>query len=180
MAVTSSTPANLVMGAGDVFLDGSDVGATMDGNTYTINQEWTVPELNGVPGELMHTRYKLREQASLGVTIPELTSAKLLAVWPGASSATAGAITTIDSDNTRRVPTGDYHDWQLQVDGLASGSQWTQFNFYADNAINDGGLEMEASDDGTLAYRAELMSTWDASDLSASPHRIKITTGVSS
>lgn len=180
MAVTSSTPANLVMGAGDVFLDGSDVGATQDGNTFNIEQDWTVPELNGVPGELQHTRYKRREQARLGVTIPELTSTKLLAVWPGASSATAGAITTIDSDNVRRIPTTHYHDWVLQVDGLATGDQWTQFNFYADNAINENGLEMEATDDGTLSYRAELMSTWDASDLTASPHRIKIITGVSS
>ena len=180
MAVTSSTPANLVLGAGDVFLDGSDVGATMDGNSYNIEQDWTVPELNGVPGELQHTRYKLREQAVLGVTIPELTSAKLLAVWPGANSATAGAITTIDSDNVRRIPTDDYHDWQLQVDGLATGAQYTTFNFYADNAVNDGGLEMEATDDGVLSFRAELHSTWDASDLTASPHRIKIITGVSS
>lgn len=180
MAVTSSTPANLVLGAGDVFLDAADVGATMENNSYTIEQEWTVPELNGVPGELQHTRYKRRENARLGVTIPELTSAKLKAVWPGASSATSGTITTIDSDDTRRIPTGDYHDWILQVDGLKSGDTWTQFNFYADNAINDGGLEMEASDDGTLSYRAELMSTWDAADLTASPHRIKIITGVSS
>ena len=180
MAVTSSTPANLVLGAGDVFLDGSDVGATMDANTFNIEQEWTVPQLNGVPGELQHTRYKLSESATLGVTIPEMTSAKLLAVWPGGNSATSGTITTIDSDNVRRIPTADYHDWMLQVDGLETNDQYTTFNFYADNAVNENGLSMEASDDGTLAIRAECRSTWDASDLTASPHRIKIITGVSS
>lgn len=180
MAVTSSTPANLVIGAGDVFLDGSDVGATQDANTYSIEQEWTVPDLNGVPGELMHTRYKNSEHARLGVTIAELTASKLLAVYPTGNSATVGSVTTIDTDDTRRVPTDDYHDWQLQVNGLQSGAQWTQFNFHADNGINEGGLEMELSDDGNLAYRAEVMSTWDASDLTASPHRITIITGVSS
>lgn len=176
MAVTSSTAANLVIGAGDVFLDGADVGATLDGNTFQVEQEFHVPELNGVPGELQGTRYKTREQARLGVTIPELTAPKLLAVWPGANSAVSGTITTIDSDDVRRVATADYHDWILQVDGLDG----KQFNFYADNAVNDGGLEMEANDDGTLSYRAELMSTWDGADLTASPHRIKIITGVSS
>lgn len=152
----------------------------MDGNSFSVEQEWTVPDLNGVPGELQHTRYKASENARLGVTIPELTAAKLVAVLPGWDSAVSGTITTIDSDNTRRIPTNDYHDWQLQVDGLATNDQYTTFNFYADNGINDGGLEMEATDDGALSYRAEIMSTWDASDLTASPHRIKIITGVSS
>lgn len=176
MAVTSSTPGNLVIGAGDVYLDGSDVGATMDANTFNIEQEWTVPELNGVPGELMHTRYKRRENARLGVTIPEMASAKVLAVWPTANTATDGNVITLDTDDTRRVASADYHDWQLRVDGLDG----KRFDFLADNAINDGGLEMEASDDGTLGFRAELMSTWDAADLTASPHRILLITGVSS
>ena len=88
----------------------------------------------------------------------------------------AGTITTIDTDDTRRIATADYHDWILQVDGLDG----KQFNFYADNGINEGGLEMEASDDGNLAYRAEIMSTWDGADLTTSPFRIKIMTGISS
>lgn len=176
MAVSESTPANLVIGAGDVYLDGSDVGATQDSNSFSIEQSWTVPDLNGVTGELMHTRYKSSENARLGVTIPEMTSAKLLAVWPGANSATDGNVITIDSDDTRRIPSADYHDWQLRVPGLDG----RRFDFLADNGINDGGLEMEASDDGNLAYRAEIMSTWDAADLTASPHRILIVTGVSS
>lgn len=176
MAVSSSTPGNLVIGAGDVYLDGSDVGATMDANTFNIEQEWTVPELNGVPGELMGTRYKRREVARLGVQIPEIASAKVLAVWPGAQSATDGNVITLDTDGTRRIPTADYHDWQLRVGGLDG----KRFDFLADNAVNDGGLQMEAADDGTLAIQADLMSTWDASDMDASPHRILIVTGVSS
>lgn len=176
MAVSSSTASNLVIGAGDVFLDGADVGATQESNSFAIETEWTVPELNGVPGELQGIRYKQSEHVRLGVTVAELTSAKLLAVWPGANSAVVGTITTIDSDDTRRIATADYHDWILQVDGLDG----KQFNFYADNALNEGGLEMEASDDGNLSYRAELMSTWDGADLTASPYRIKIITGVSS
>jgi hypothetical protein len=31
-----------------------------------------------------------------------------------------------------------------------------------------------------MGYRAELMSTWDGADLTASPFRIRIITGVSS
>jgi len=176
MAVTSSTASNLVVGAGDVFLDGSDLGATMDSNTFSVETEWYVPDLNGVPGELQGTRYKSSENVTLGVTVVELTGSKLIAALPGWASDVSGTITTVDTDNTRRVATADYHDWILQVDGLDG----KQFNFYADNAVNDGGLEFEASDDGTMGYRAELMSTWDGADLTASPFRIKIMTGVTS
>jgi hypothetical protein len=176
MAVSSSTASNLVIGAGDVFLDGSDVGATQDANSFAVETEWTVPDLNGVPGELQGIRYKQNETVRLGVTVAELTGAKLVAVLPGWDTATNGTITTIDTDDTRRIATADYHDWVLQVDGLDG----KQFNFYADNAINEGGLEMEASDDGNLNYRAELMSTWDGADLTTSPFRIKIMTGISS
>lgn len=176
MAVSSSTASNLVVGAGDVFLDASDVGGTMDANTFAVETEWYVPDLNGVPGELKGTRYKSSENVRLGVTIVELTGAKLTAALPGWDTATAGAITTVDTDDVRRVASADYHDWILQVDGLDG----KQFNFYADDAVNDGGLEFEASDDGTMGYHAELMSTWDGSDLTASPFRIKIITGVSS
>lgn len=176
MAVSSSTASNLVIGAGDVFLDGADVGATQDANGFAIETEWTVPDLNGVPGELQGIRYKNNETVRLSVTVAELDATKLTAVLPGWDSAVDGTITTIDTDDTRRIATADYHDWILQVDGLDG----KQFNFYADNGINEGGLEMEASDDGNLSYRAEIMSTWDGADLTASPFRIKIMTGISS
>lgn len=176
MAVSSSTASNLVIGAGDVFLDAADVGATQDANGFAIETEWTVPDLNGVPGELQGIRYKNSETVRLSVTVAELTAGKLTAVLPGWDSAVDGTITTIDTDDTRRIATADYHDWILQVDGLDG----KQFNFYADNGINEGGLEMEASDDGNLSYRAEIMSTWDGADLTTSPFRIKIMTGISS
>lgn len=176
MAVSSSTASNLVVGAGDVFLDATDVGATMDSNTFAVETEWYVPDLNGVPGELQGTRYKSSETVRLGVTIVELSGTKIIAALPGWDTATVGTITTVDTDDTRRVATEDYHDWILQVDGLDG----VQYNFYADNAVNDGGVEFEASDDGTMGMRAELISTWDGSDMTTSPFRIKRMTGISS
>ena len=176
MAVSSSTASNVVVGAGDVFLDGTDVGATMDNNSFAVETEWYVPDLNGVPGELKGTRYKSSETVRLGTTVVELTAAKLAAVLPNWESATVGTITTVDTDDTRRVSSASYHDWLLQVDGLDG----VQYNFYADDAINDGGISMEASDDGTMVLTAELVATWDGSDMTTSPYRITRTTGVSS
>jgi hypothetical protein len=176
MAVTSSTASNLIIGAGDVFIDGADIGATMDSNSYAIDTEWYVPDLNGVPGELQGTRYKSSETAVMGFTMPELSAAKIVQMWPNSESAVSGTVTTIDTDDTRRVSTASYHDYILQVDGLDG----VQLNFYADNALNQNGLQMELSDDGTAAIVAEVMATWDGADMTASPHRIKRITGVSS
>ena len=176
MAVTSSTASNLIIGAGDVFIDGADIGATMDTNSYSINTEWYVPDLNGVPGELTGTRYKSSETAVMGFTMPELSAAKIVQMWPNSESATVGTVTTIDTDDSRRVNSDSYHDYTLQVNGLDG----VQLNFYADNALNQNGLQMDLSDDGTAAITAEVTATWDGNDMTASPHRIKRITGVSS
>lgn len=174
--VTSSTPGNLVIGAGVVFRDGSIVGASMDSNAYTITQEFADIDLNGVPGKLMGTDYKTSEMASLQTTIPEVSASIMSSMWPGSQSGTAGTVTTIDTDGTRRIPTADYHDWLLQVDGLDG----KQFNFLVDNALNVDAIDFEATDDGALAPRLNLESRWNAADMDASPHRITIITGVSS
>lgn len=176
MAVTASTPGNLVIGAGDVFRDGAVVGASMDSNVYEITTEWADIDLNGVPGKLKGTDYKLSETARLETTIPEVSADIMSAMWPGSQSAVVGTVTTLDSDGTRRIATADYSDWILQVDGLDG----KQFNFHVDDALNVDSITFEATDDGALAPRLNLESRWDAADMSASPHRITIITGVSS
>jgi hypothetical protein len=176
MAVTSSTPANLVIGAGDVYKDGSVVGASMDSNVFTIEQEFADIDLNGVPGKLKGTDYKLSETARLETTIPEVSADIVASMWPGSQSATQGNVITLDSDGTRRIPSADYADWELRVEGLDG----RRFDFLVDNALNTESISFEATDDGALAPRMNLESRWDASDMDASPHRILIVTGVSS
>lgn len=174
MAITASTPANLVIGAGEVLIDDADGGATKDSNAFRIEQEFAVPDLNGVPGELRGTHHKTSETAFLETSLPELNATVLAAIWPGSDSATAAGVTTLDSDGTvRRIPTADYHDWELRVPGLDG----KRFSFFVDGALNLDNLEFEATDDDAAAPRASVHSTWDAADLTASPHRIEIGVG---
>ena len=175
MAVTTSTPGNLVIGAGDVYRNATVVGASIDSNTYTIEQEYPDIELNGVPGKLIGTDYKTKEVARLETTIPEVSATIAAAMWPGSQSAVVAgppSVTTIDTDGTRRIPTADYGDWELRVPGLDGKS----FSFFVDNALNIDAITFEATDDGALAPRLNLESRWDAGDMTASPHRIVITT----
>lgn len=172
MGVTASTPANLVVGAGDVQVDGADVGATADDNVFRIEQTIFEPDnLNGVPGMLLGTQYKTREVAILECSMPEVSAATLALLWPG-SAATGG---TIDWDGTRRIPTAAFHDYELIVPGLDGAS----FSFLADNALNQGNIEMSGQDAGLMNPRGEFHSKWDASALTASPHRIIVTPAAS-
>lgn len=173
MGATAQTPANLVVGAGDVLVDTAAQGVTADDNVYRIEQEIFAPDnLNGVPGVLVGTHYKTREEAILEVTWPEIAAATLGLTWPGSNSDTVGEDTTIDTDGTeRRLATTDYHDYELRVPGLDG----KQFSFFADNALNRANAEFAGQDAGMMSPRLELHSAWDAADLTASPHRIVIT-----
>lgn len=173
MGLTAQTPANLVIGAGDVLADDDDKGVTADDNVYRIEQEIFTPDnLNGAPGALVGTHYKTREEAILEVTWPEISAETLGLMWPGSDSATVGEDTTIDSDGTdRRIPSADYHDYELRVPGLDG----KQFSFFADDALNVAPIELSGQNAGMMSPRLELHSNWAAADLTASPHRIVIT-----
>ena len=69
------------------------------------------------------------------------------------------------------VLTNAQGNYVLTVPGLDGKS----FAFLADDALNLGTIELNAQNAGMMAPRLELHSTWDAADLTASPHRIVIT-----
>jgi hypothetical protein len=173
--VTSSTPTNLVVGAGDVYVDSSDGGASQDDNVFRIDRKYFTPELNGVKGALIGCDYIQSSEALLETTAPEIAAVLLAKTWPGSQSATVGGTTTIDEDDGRRLSTADYHDWELRVPGLTK-----IFEFQLDNAINLGSIEMAGKNAGNMAPKLELHGRWDPAALTVSPHRIVIAPLVSS
>lgn len=170
MAVSAATPANLVVGAGDIYIDTSAGGATTGNNMYTVEQDWFVPQLNGTKGALVGTDYKIREEAFLEFGLAEVDATNVSYLIPGSSSATVTDITTIDTDDTRRIATSDYHDYELRLPGLNN----KQFSFFADDAIQTGNADFEATDDGLMAPRTRVRASWDPADLTTSPFRIVI------
>lgn len=164
MGVTASTPTNIVFGAGNLEIDETDVGATSGDNGFRIEQTINEPELNGVPGALIGTQYKTREEAVLTAGMPEVDSTIVKALWPGASGENV-----LDWDGTRRIPTAAFHDYDLVVDGLSN-----TFHFYADNALNQGNIEYTGRDTDIMNPQIEAHSKWDAAAMTASPHRIHI------
>lgn len=172
MGVTASSPANLVVGAGDVTVDTVDVGVTADDNTFRIEEEIFEPDnLNGVPGMLVATAYKIRGRGQLTCRLPEVNATIVGHLWPGSQSAVVGDATTIDWDGTRRIPTAAYKDWVLTVPGLDGKS----FAFQVDDGLNMAASDYAAQNAGLLGPQAEIHSHWDAASLTASPYRIVVT-----
>lgn len=185
MAATASTPANLVIGAGNVYRNLVDVGVTADDNVFRIEEERFEPDnLNGLPGMLVDTMYVTNSEGILEVGIPELSADRLADIWPGSrSDVDIDGVTIIDRDgNARRVPSSAYADYRLRVKG-----QTRSYSFEADNAINLGNAEFSLQDAGMVAPRLELHSRYDAPPAPGSgedpedveypsPHRITFAT----
>lgn len=181
MAATASTPANLIIGAGNAYKDLADVGVTADDNVFRIEENRFEPDnLNGLPGMLVGTMYITDSEGILDVGMPEISEERLADVWPGSRSDTdVDGVVTIDRDgNARRVPLTAYADWKLRVKGLTR-----LYNFEVDDAINLGNAEFTFADAGMALPRLELHSRWsvppapgsgeDPEDVVyPSPHRI--------
>jgi hypothetical protein len=132
MAVTATTSEEIAVGAGDVFYKDAagvwqPVGATMDDNVWRLNQEYFVPDLNGVIGPLMGTDYLQEEICELEVTLAEVSGAVIALIIPGATTTTetstlvgggatggldapitAGQYLAIKVDSITNLAVGDY------------------------------------------------------------------------
>ena len=170
MGITADTPTNLIVGAGEALRNHANVGATTEDNEFRIDREIFTPDLNGAKGALLGTDYITSSTGVLALSIPEFNSNILQSLWPGSQTTGPGAMEVIDEDETRRIPTTAYADWELQVERLNGG----EFQFEVDNAIHTGSLTATLGDAALAAPRLELMSRWDPADLTTSPHRIRI------
>ena len=168
MGVTADTPANIVIGAGDVYVDGAIVGATMENNVFRVVREMFQPDLNGVPGPLEGTDYIQSETVELEVTIPELSADVLELLIPNSDVQTSGGDKIIKSSGVRRIASDAYHDWELRVPGLDN----VEFRFRANRALVTGNVEFEAADDGALAPRVTVQGRWEAGNTTSSPWEI--------
>ncbi len=85
---TPVDPTQIVIGAGEAFVDGVSVGPTEANNILTITPEWFTPQFNGIPGPVMGTDYVKKEMAELEMTLPEIGAANLALIHPNSSPAT--------------------------------------------------------------------------------------------
>jgi hypothetical protein len=174
MGITASTPTNLVVGAGNVLREDTDLGASQDANVFKIDRKYFTPELNGVPGGLIATDYVQSEEGSLTTALVEVSPEILASLWPGSAIGTGAGDTSWADDEIRfggdrRLAEADYVDWELVVPGLTN-----EFGFFVEGAINLGSISASADDKANMKTQLELHSRWDPADLSVSPHGFRI------
>lgn len=159
MGATIATPANLVIGAGNVYKDAADIGVTADANVFRIEEERFEPDnLNGLPGMLVETMFITKSEGVLDVGSPEISAERLADAWPGSRSDDVDGLTVIDRDgNARRVPLSAYADWKLRVKGATR-----IYGFELDNAISVSNPEFSLANAGMALPRLELHSRWSA------------------
>lgn len=176
MGITASTPSNLVVGAGNLLLDGGDLGASEDANVFRIERAYFTPNLNGSPGGLVGTDFVQNEEGILESSLPEISTTTLAELWPGSAAGAGGVgVGLWPTDEVRfggevRLQPAAYKDWELVVPGFVN-----EFGFFVESAVNLGSIEASAQDDGTVKPRLELHSRWDPADLTRSPHGYRIT-----
>lgn len=173
MGITADTPQNLVVGAGEALVDHANLGATVDANAFRIERTIFTPDLNGAKGALKGTDYVTASEGILEMSIPEFNATILTKMWPGSKTNhgdVVAGMAIIDEDTVRRIPTADYHDWELQVERLNGG----EFQFEVDNGLNTANVEASLADDALASPRVEIHGRWDATVGTRSPHRIRI------
>lgn len=172
MGVTADTPVNIVVGAGDVSIDGQDVGATMADNVFRVVRTYFVPELNGTPGPLEGTDYLVSETAELEVTIAEMSTANLASILPNTDDTPSGADDRIWSTGTRRIASDQYKTVALTVPGLDNMS----YVYTVKRAIANSNAEFTAGNAAVLSPRITFQGRWVAGStgtLPASPWLIE-------
>jgi hypothetical protein len=115
---SSETPVRIYVGAGEVYIDGTPIGATQEANQFRINRSYVdIPKFNGVKGKVRKTDYVSEEVAQLEMNLSELAFDQLSLVLPGIESAasadaTGGGVSTLAAgvaigDDTFDVQAGD-------------------------------------------------------------------------
>lgn len=170
MAVTATTPGRIYLGAGDLTVAGAVVGATLENIVFRLEIEQYFPDFNGVLGDVENTGFITRLVPHLVVTFGELIGANLIWAIPGASSyLTSGVSSEVLSDF---IP---------GCKGLGSDVVWTgldcqshQIQITIFNAISEGNLEMEFSDDEITTYTIDFRGTYDPAAPAVAPFSILI------
>lgn len=159
------------IGAGTVWLDDEELGATRENNVFRIVQTLAAPTVNGAGGMLKRTDYhNVLPYAELEVTLLENSEALLAVMVPGASSTTVGDDTVIGPPTSRRLQDADYHKWEIRVPGISN----RQLKYTILAGIATGNAEWTNSDDGAAPAgpRVTIQSRIDPSDTTANPWTI--------
>ena len=168
MAVTANTPGRIYLGAGDVTVGGTPVGATVEDTVLRWEMEQYFPDFNGVKGDVDQTGFILRAVPYLEVTLAELDAVKLAWGLPGITPTSDVSSEVLSDWIPGCKPAGQDLVWTGQD---CDGHDIT-VNLY--NAIVENNLELNLSDSSITTYRLIFKGLYDPSNPTVAPFDMTI------
>ena len=172
--ITDKTYKNFVIDAGAVYLNyGEDgerlIGATRDGNTFTIEQEIREIPVDGQKGPVKGLRRVTRVTARITANFVEFTTDVLKLALPGAT-VEGYPETEPTHDAIRRalqIALGDYHK-NIAIVGNKSGTD-QPIICGIENALADGNFEVSAADEDEATISIQFTAHFDPETLDKEP-----------
>jgi len=163
--IDGNTYTHMVYRTGTVTVGGVSVGALEGDITVKVAKEDHVPELAGAAGEVMGTRFRMKEELTLAFQCVAWQLQNIATAIVGmhvSSNASSEVIGSSDdsSDVVGCIDIAEYKEWVFefeQCDGHRS-------TLTVIHAVVDGDVEMKWSDKGHLTFAMTVKSTYDGAD----------------
>jgi hypothetical protein len=181
--ITTDTTKRFAIGSGAVFLNlgvtGERLlGATRGGNTFTVEQEIKIIEVDGARGPLKGARRIIESTAKIKANLLELTTANLMLAMAGSTAVnwtdTTSAPATNTHDEIRRVRNLSDLDYitNIAIVGKVSGTN-ENIICMVYNALSDEGLELAFEDKEEGVLEVTFTAHFDPTDLDTEPWGIR-------
>lgn len=179
---TSKTAERFVIDAGALYRNyglatEDPMGATQEGATFTVEQTVRTVPVDGFRGPMKGARRVVEETAQITANLLELTSDNLTEIITGSTvsdhtAAGEASKTHHEVQRTTDVPHDDDYLQNVALVGRVQGSnQPVVFILY--DALSDGGLEVETSDQSEGVLGIQFSAHFDPTDPDTSPWAIR-------
>jgi len=167
---TAGSEQKFVIDAGAIMVDGALMGATQGGVTFAVEQDMRQVEVDGHRSPIVGGRRVISETARITGQLLEMTEDNLSTIITG-SDATSPIQRMSDLPND-----GDYVG-EVKLIGRIQGSS-SNFEGILKNALNDGGFEIETSDENEATIGVQFTAHTPIEEPDASPWSISFPTSI--
>lgn len=182
--VTTDTYKKLIIDSGAIYKNYGEggealLGATRGGNTFTIETEYRIMEVDGAKGPVKGMRRITGVVVSIVANFLEISPTVLNLALPGSAVAdypVAPADKTHDSvTRALAIAIGDYYT-NVAIVGEVTGNATHPIVCLISNVIADGNLEIAHTDNDEGVIPVTFKAHFDTSDLDTEPWEIRFPT----
>lgn len=180
--ITSQTVENFIIDAGAVYFfntvdketpaNWSLLGATRDGNSFSVEQDVREMPIDGVKGPLKGARRIIRVMPQIVANLIEMSTASFLRALPGADAADWPTVSPTHDQITRalEIALADYIE-NLALVGTVNGRD-EPFVGIIKNGLADQNLEISTSPNDESGLAVTFTGHFDPSDVEEEPWEI--------